>query len=101
MSAGADVMREPMAATHSYWSVLRVVAFLIMAKALYHLLGDWEWIPNEGGWGIGHIVVLILWAAVAYAVDLVMRWSIPNWKVLNISQVVAVVVSVSAMLWMA
>lgn len=90
-----------MAAGHSFWTVLRGVSIVIVAKALYHLVRDWEWVPNDGGWGTGRIIVLLFWAAVAYGVDLMMRRSIPNWKLLNISQIVAVVMTVSVMLWLA
>jgi len=72
--------RERMAAGHSFWTVLRGVSIVIVAKALYHLVRDGEWVPNDGGWGTGRIIVLLFWAAVAYGVDLVMRRYVPDRK---------------------
>jgi small-conductance mechanosensitive channel len=87
--------------THPFLTVLRVVAILVFIKALFHLMRDWEWIPNEGGWGTERIAVLMFWAVVAYVVDLVMRRFIANWKLLNVLQVIVVTLTVSAMLWLA
>ena len=78
-----------------------MITILILTKALYHLAFDWEWIPNEGGWGIGRIAVLVFWAAVAYAVDVMMRRSITNRKLLNVLQVIAVALTVSLLHWLA
>ena len=94
-------MRERMATAHSFWTVLRGVSIFIVVKALYHLVRDWEWVPNEGGWGTGRIIVLVFWAAVAYGVDLAMRRSIRNWKLLNVLQVGLVTATISIMMWLA
>lgn len=83
----------------SWWTVFRIVALVVAAKALYHLLTDWEWIPGPGTWGIVAILSLFFWAAVLYIADLLMRTFMKDRGLLNAIQGLVIVVVTVYLQW--
>lgn len=83
----------------SRWTVFRIVALVVAAKALYHLLTDWEWIPGPGTWGIVAILSLFFWAAVLHIADVLMRRFMKDRGLLNAIQGLVIVVISAYLLW--
>ena len=68
------------------WTVFRIAAILIALKALYHLFRNWEWIPDEEGWGTLAIISLFFWAVMALLIDVLMRHFMKDRGLLNVVQ---------------
>jgi hypothetical protein len=84
-----------------FLSVLRIASLLILVIALHHFLVDWEWLPGEGGWGIGRLMVLFLWAVVCVLLDLILRRIIADQLRLNIIEAATLVFGVAIMVFSA
>lgn len=83
----------------SWWTVFRIVALAVAAKALYHLVMDWEWIPAPGGWGIVSILSLFVLVAVLVIADLLMRTFMKDRGLLNAIQGLVIAVISAYLLW--
>ena len=90
-----------MAQHRPFMSVLRMASLLFLALALYHFLVNWEWIPDEDGWGTGRLMVLLFWAAICALLDLILRRSIADQLQLNIIEGAILVVGVAILVFLA
>lgn len=90
-----------MIAQPRFFSVLRVASVVILAIALYHFVLDWEWLPDEDGWGTGRLMVLLFWAVVCILLDLILRRLVSDQLRLNVIEAAILVTGVVLMIWLA